>query len=54
MDNHTALGQSGLAQTLTTLVTSALHGSAVPDPAFTAPLFELLRVSANLCMDHGK
>ncbi|KAJ7097972.1 hypothetical protein B0H15DRAFT_823645 [Mycena belliarum] len=54
IDNHTALGQTSLPQDLTTLFTSALHGSAIPDLSYLPVVFELLRVSANLCMDHDE
>ncbi|KAJ7452474.1 hypothetical protein B0H11DRAFT_293903 [Mycena galericulata] len=52
VDNHTALGQTPLPQSLTALLTSALHGSTIPAVPYVPAVFELLRVSANLCMDH--
>ncbi|KAK7054936.1 hypothetical protein VNI00_003399 [Paramarasmius palmivorus] len=52
VDNHTALGQTSLPQTLSSLYTLALHGSATPDLSHSTPILEILRVSANLCMDH--
>ncbi|KAJ6630755.1 hypothetical protein B0H10DRAFT_2160153 [Mycena sp. CBHHK59/15] len=54
VDNHTALGQTTLPRTLTSLFTSALHGSAVPALPYIPAIFEILRVSANLCMDHDE
>ncbi|KAJ7740657.1 hypothetical protein DFH07DRAFT_838644 [Mycena maculata] len=54
VDNHTALGQTPLPQTLTTLFTSALHGSTIPAVSYIPAVFELLRVSANMCMDHDE
>ncbi|KAJ6547514.1 hypothetical protein B0H19DRAFT_1166060 [Mycena capillaripes] len=54
VDNHTALGQTPLPQTLATLLTSALHGSTIPALPHISVVFELLRVSANLCMDHDE
>ncbi|KAJ7109328.1 hypothetical protein C8R44DRAFT_802209 [Mycena epipterygia] len=54
VDNHSALGQTPLPQTLTTLFTSALHGSTIPALPYIPAVFELLRVSANLCMDHDE
>ncbi|KAJ7470716.1 hypothetical protein FB451DRAFT_349529 [Mycena latifolia] len=54
VDNHTALGQTPLPQTLTTLLASALHGSTIPDLSYIPAVFELLRVSANLCIDHDE
>ena len=52
-DNHSPLGRSSLPTTLTTLLSLALHGASVPDFAYTAAVNELLRVAANLCMDHS-
>lgn len=54
VDNHTVLGQTSLIRTISALFSLALHGKAIPDPAYTAPILEILRVSANLCMDHGQ
>jgi hypothetical protein len=54
VDNHTALGKTALPQTLTSLLKLALHGSVIPDINYTSAIFEVLRVAANLCMDHGK
>ncbi|KAF7338334.1 GTP binding [Mycena venus] len=54
VDNHTALGQTPLSQTLAALLASALHGATIPALPYIPAVFELLRVSANLCMDHGK
>jgi hypothetical protein len=53
-DNHTALGKTLLPQTLTSLLKAALGGASIPDETRTSAVFEVLRVSANLCMDHGK
>ncbi|KAE9384511.1 hypothetical protein BT96DRAFT_1026872 [Gymnopus androsaceus JB14] len=52
IDNHTILGHTPLIQTLSSLFSLALHGSAIPDSTHTTPILEILRVSANLCMDH--
>ncbi|KAJ7632571.1 hypothetical protein FB45DRAFT_507396 [Roridomyces roridus] len=52
VDNHTALGQTPLPQALNTLFTRALHGSTIPALPYIPAVFEILRVSANLCMDH--
>ncbi|KAH7930821.1 hypothetical protein BV22DRAFT_1101534 [Leucogyrophana mollusca] len=51
-DNHTALGKTQLPQVLTSLLTSALNGSSVPDADHTTPVYEILRVGANLCVEH--
>ncbi|KAF6765164.1 hypothetical protein DFP72DRAFT_870286 [Ephemerocybe angulata] len=51
-DTHTLLGKSSLPQNLASLITLALHGSPYPSDEYTAPIFEMLRVSANLCLDH--
>jgi len=53
-DNHTTLGKTLLPQNLTTLLTSALNGTVVPDADHTAPVFEILRVGANLCVEHDQ
>ncbi|KAF8636632.1 hypothetical protein AX17_003441 [Amanita inopinata Kibby_2008] len=53
-DNHTPLGRSSLPTTLTTLFSLALHSSPVPDITYAAPINELLRIAANLCMDHDE
>jgi hypothetical protein len=53
-DNHTTLGKTLLPQNLTTLLTSALNGTVIPDAGRTAPVFEILRVGANLCVEHGE
>ncbi|KAJ3545357.1 hypothetical protein NMY22_g2475 [Coprinellus aureogranulatus] len=52
VDNHTVLGKSALPHTLSSLITLALHGAPYPADEHTAPIFEMLRVSANLCLDH--
>lgn len=54
VDNHTILGKTTLPQSLTFLLTLALHGSLTPPDTSTSVVFELLRVAANICMDHGK
>lgn len=52
-DEHTALGKTLLPQTVNSLLKTALEGSRIPDDARAPAVLELLRVSANLCMDHG-
>ncbi|KAF9069683.1 hypothetical protein BDP27DRAFT_1420798 [Rhodocollybia butyracea] len=52
IDNHTLLGKTSLIKTLSSLFTIARHDSAIPDSKYTTPILEILRVSANLCMDH--
>ncbi|EJD06025.1 uncharacterized protein FOMMEDRAFT_104451 [Fomitiporia mediterranea MF3/22] len=54
VDEHTTLGKTLLPQTLTSLLKVALEGSRVPDDAHAAAVLELLRVGANLCMDHNE
>ena len=54
MDDRTLLGKTLLPQTLTSLLKVALEGSNVPDDTRAPAVFELLRVGANLCMDHSK
>lgn len=52
IDEHTVLGKTLLPQTLTTLLKVALVDSRVPDGACASAVFQVLRVGANLCMDH--
>ncbi|KAF4608425.1 hypothetical protein EYR40_000770 [Pleurotus pulmonarius] len=53
-DNHTVVGRTELPQTLTLLVSLCLHGATTPSEEDSAPLFEILRLGANLCMDHDE
>lgn len=53
-DNHTMLGKTLLPQNLTTLLSSALNGALIPGASRTAPVFEILRVGANLCVEHDQ
>jgi hypothetical protein len=53
VNNHTILGKTELPQTLTTLLASALQGSHIPVENRSAPVLEVLRAGANLCMDHS-
>lgn len=48
------LGKTLLPQNLTTLLGSALNGALIPGASRTAPVFEILRVGANLCVEHGE
>ncbi|KAF8902129.1 hypothetical protein CPB84DRAFT_1729336 [Gymnopilus junonius] len=54
VDNHTILGKTELPQTLTSLLSLALRGTYPPNDDRTAPILEILRVGANLCMDHDE
>ncbi|KAF9227969.1 hypothetical protein BS17DRAFT_774550 [Gyrodon lividus] len=53
-DNHTILGGTSLPQDLTALLSKALDGSPIPDDARASAVFEVLRVSANLCVEHDR
>ena len=53
VDEHSALGQTPLPRTLTALINEALASSSVPSSPALLAVFELLRTSANFCMDHG-
>lgn len=53
-DNHTTLGRTFLPQTLTSLLKSSLDGAPIPSPMRTSAVFEILRIGANLCMDHDE
>ena len=57
VDNHTALGNTALPQTISSLLELAIDKTdrrAVPSPGRVNVVIELLRLGANLCMDHGK
>ena len=54
VDEHTILGKTMLPQTLTSLLKAALDGPRIDDSVRQLAVFELLRVGANLCMDHSK
>ncbi|KAG7452560.1 uncharacterized protein BT62DRAFT_983578 [Guyanagaster necrorhizus] len=53
-DIHTALGRTPLSQTLTGLLGLELHNvhSSIPEDFYAKPVVEILRVGANLCLDH--
>jgi hypothetical protein len=53
-DVRTALGGKHLPQSLTTILKSAAQSSRIPAAAQLPAIHEILRVAANLCMDHGK
>lgn len=53
VDEHSALGQTPLPRTLTALINEALAAPSVPSGAALSAIYELLRTSANFCMDHG-
>lgn len=52
--NHTALGRTLLPRTLTSLLKSSVSDSSIPATGHEAAVFELLRIGANLAMDHGR
>ncbi|KAG6818154.1 hypothetical protein H0H87_000059 [Tephrocybe sp. NHM501043] len=54
VDNHSNLGETALPQTLKSILLLALHGLSIPPDQYTAVVFELLRVAANLSMDHDE
>ncbi|KAG6832376.1 hypothetical protein H0H92_002644 [Tricholoma furcatifolium] len=54
VDNHSILGETPLPRTLASLFTLALHGSPIPSDKYTSVILELLRLAANLCMDHDE
>ncbi|KAF8559536.1 hypothetical protein OG21DRAFT_1430391 [Imleria badia] len=53
-DNHTILGRSTLPQDLTSLLCKALDGLSVPNDTRATTVLEILRVSANLCVEHDQ
>src|ERR1700753_1270397 len=52
-DQHTALGRTLLPQTINTLLKTTFHGERTPPPDKRRAIIEILRVGANLCVDHG-
>ena len=48
------MGKTLLPQTLTSLLKGAIDGAAIPAAPQKGAIFELLRVGANLCMDHSE
>ena len=52
VEQQTALGKTLLPQTLTSLLKGALNDR--DGPGCKSAIFELLRVAANLCRDHGR
>lgn len=53
-DYHTPLGSTTLPQDLTSLLGVALNGAPIPDDVRTPAVLEILRVGANLCVDHDQ
>ena len=53
VDHHTILGKTELPQTLKALLGLALQETYPPAEKRTTLITEILRVGANLCMDHG-
>lgn len=53
-DYHTPLGSTTLPQDLTSLLGVALNGAPIPDDARAPAVLEILRVGANLCVDHDQ
>lgn len=52
-DTQTALGDSELPAVLAAIVKDVLRGLRVPDVSHLPALYEVLRVGANVCVDHG-
>jgi hypothetical protein len=52
VEQQTTLGKTLLPQTLTSLLKGAVDGAPIPATPQKQAIFELLRVGANLCMDH--
>jgi hypothetical protein len=53
-DNQTELGKTKLPAALTVALKSFLDSQSTPQPDTLSAIYEILRVAANLCMDHGK
>ncbi|EMD38507.1 hypothetical protein CERSUDRAFT_113687 [Gelatoporia subvermispora B] len=52
VEQQTTLGKTPLPQTLTSLLKGAINGASLPDSRSKPAVYEILRVGANLCMDH--
>ncbi len=52
-DTQTALGNTELPAVLAAIVKDVLRGLRVPDVSHLPALYEVLRVGANVCVDHG-
>lgn len=51
-DQHTLLGKGALPGSIVSLLSIAYKDKA-PDQSIKNAVFELFRLAANLCMDHG-
>ena len=54
VEQQTALGQTLLPQTLNGLLKGATAGASAPDHGRKQAIYEILRIGANLCRDHGE
>ncbi|KAI0064603.1 hypothetical protein BV25DRAFT_1823008 [Artomyces pyxidatus] len=52
VDHQTPLGKTQLPAALTTILKAAANDARKADPTRLSAVFEILRVGANLCMDH--
>lgn len=52
VEQQTGLGQTLLPQTLTSILKGATSDSKTPEDERKPAIYEILRVAANLCMDH--
>ncbi|KAL4074475.1 hypothetical protein V8B97DRAFT_1697314 [Scleroderma yunnanense] len=53
-DYTTVLGATTLPQDLTSLLAAALNGAPIPDDSRASSALEILRVGANLCVNHDE
>lgn len=53
-DYPTSLGATTLPQDLTSLLAAALNGASIPDDSRAPSVLEILRVGANLCVNHDQ
>lgn len=53
VEQQTTLGRTLLPQTLTSLLKGAIVNGSIPEGDQKSAVYEILRVAANLCMDHG-
>lgn len=54
VDNHAVLGQTSLPRSINLLLASALRDAPIPTNNKAAATLELIRVSANFCIDNSQ
>jgi len=54
VDNHTILGQTSLPRSISLLLALALRDAPIPTDSKATATLELIRVSANFCIDNSQ